>query len=102
MWCKMANQLSAKICFSCCGLAVSGEDRFTSVSSMSEWLDDGGTVPPVAHRAVSFEFLHRYAYWLRKWIGMDLYPTVSTHDIVHGVGAVWGKGKGGRGCAPDL
>jgi len=82
--------------------AVSSEERVLSQSetagseaSLSQLPADGG---PARH-AVSFELLRRYAHWLRKWIGPEAFAAVSTHDVVHGVGAAWGQGPHGRGYA---
>lgn len=51
-------------------------------------------------RAVSFEFLQAFGRFVKRWVGPQRWSTLTTHEVVHGEGATWGDGSGGRGWGP--
>ena len=39
---------------------------------------------PMAERGVSFEFLRAFGRFVKRWVGRERWPTLSTHEAVHG------------------
>jgi hypothetical protein len=38
----------------------------------------------MAERGVSFEFLRAFGRFVKRWVGRERWPTLSTHEAVHG------------------
>jgi hypothetical protein len=51
-------------------------------------------------RAVSYEFLQAFGRFVKRWVGPQRWSTLTMHEVVHGEGATWGDGPGGRGWGP--